>query len=386
MLKIVKQEDFMNFKNFISGKFKEQYKYKSFSPNFINQSFIWEDSEINILLEKANLMLGQLNAFTKLIPNVDIFIQMHIKTEANKSSKIEGTKTEIDEIIMPKDSIEPEKRDDWQEVNNYINAIGYSIKELENLPISNRLIKNTHKILLDKVRGEHKQPGEFRISQNWIGGSSIKNATFIPPHHTEVLELMSDLENFIHNEEVKVPHLIKIALIHYQFETIHPFLDGNGRIGRLLITLYLVGNGLLDKPSLYLSDFFEKNKMEYYDNLMRVRYKNDIINWIKFFLTGVIETSQKGIKTFQDIMALKQDIDNIILTMGKKAESASTLMDYLYEQPLITINLAVERLNVSKPTANTLIKDLEEKGILMEITGKQRNKLYVFNKYLQLFV
>lgn len=375
----------MNFKDFNAGQFIEQYQYKSFSPNEINQSFIWDDPEINTLLENATLMLGQLNAFTKLIPNVDIFIQMHINTEANKSSKIEGTKTEIDEVIMPKDVIEPEKRDDWQEVNNYIKAIAYSIEELKRLPISNRLIKETHKILLDSVRGEHKQPGDFRISQNWIGGSNISNATFIPPHHTEVLELMSDLEKFLHNEEAKVPHLIKIALIHYQFETIHPFLDGNGRIGRLLITLYLVSNGLIDKPSLYLSDFFERNKLEYYDHLMKVRYENKIEEWVKFFLKGVIETSDKGIKTFQNIMQLKQEVDSILLSFGKKAENAGALMEYLYQRPLITISQVVELLEVTKPTANALVKDLEKCNILKEATGRQRNKLYVFDKYLSLF-
>lgn len=375
----------MNFEDFKAGKFIEQYQYKSFSPSKINISFVWNDPEINILLEKATLMLGQLNAFTKLIPNVDIFIQMHIKTEANKSSKIEGTKTEIDEVIMPKDVIEPEKRDDWQEVNNYIKAINYSIEELKILPISNRLIKETHKILLDSVRGTHKLPGDFRVSQNWIGGSNISNASFIPPHHNEILDLMSDLEKFIHNQEIQVPHLIKIAIVHYQFETIHPFLDGNGRIGRLLITLYLVGNNLLDKPSLYLSDFFERNKLAYYEHLTKVRYEDKLQDWVKFFLKGVIETSEKGIKTFENIMKLKQEIDNTLYSFGKKAENANLLMDYLYKNPFITINIVVDILKVTKPTANSIIKSLEKSDIIKEITKKQRNKLYIFKKYIDLF-
>lgn len=375
----------MNLKDFIAGKFIEQYKYKSFSPNTINSSFTWDNTTINTLLEKANLMLGQLNAFTKLIPNVDIFIQMHITTEANKSSKIEGTKTEIDEVIMPKDVIDPEKRDDWQEVNNYIEAINYSIKELNTLPLSNRLIKATHKILLNSVRGEYKQPGEFRVSQNWIGGSNIGNATFIPPHHQEIQELMSDLELFLHNQDIHVPHLIKIAIVHYQFETIHPFLDGNGRIGRLLITLYLVSNQLLGKPSLYLSDFFERNKLTYYDELTKVRYENDIESWIIFFLRGVIESAEKGINTFENIMELKQKIDTKLYSLGKKAEKANLLMEYLYEHPIINTSRVVSLLETSKPTANALIKVLEENEILKEISGKQRNKLYVFNEYLMLF-
>ena len=375
----------MNLKDFNAGNFIEQYQYTSFSPNTINHSFIWDDPEINTLLEKANLMLGQLNAFTTFIPNVDIFIQMHINTEANKSSKIEGTKTEIDEVLMPKDLVEPEKRDDWQEVNNYVKAINSSIEKLSTLPLSNRLIKETHKILLNSVRGEHKQPGDFRISQNWIGGNNLSNATFIPPHHTEVMDLMSDLEQFIHNDDVSVPHLIKIALIHYQFETIHPFLDGNGRIGRLLITLYLVNNGLLDKPSLYLSDFFERNKLSYYETLTNVRYENKIEEWIKFFLKGVIETSDKGIKTFQGIMSLKQEIDTKLHSFGKKAENANKLMTYLYQRPMLSIATAVDLLEVSKPTATSLIKDLENNNILIEATGRQRNKVYLFNRYLSLF-
>jgi Fic family protein len=248
----------MNLKTYKSGTYKQQYRYKSFTPSKINHTFVWDDPQINTMLEDATRALGELNAFTMIVPNVDIFIQMHITKEANTSSKIEGTKTEIDEVLVAKEQIDPEKRDDWEEVRNYVRAINYGIDELERLPISNRLIRNIHAILLDSVRGKNKQPGEFRKSQNWIGGSNLTNAYFIPPHHNELDELMSDFEKFLHNEEIFVPHLIKIAIAHYQFETIHPFLDGNGRIGRVLITLYLVSNGLLKKPSLYLSDFIER--------------------------------------------------------------------------------------------------------------------------------
>jgi Fic family protein len=271
----------LNIKDFKSGTLRQEYQYKSFIPEMINHTFTWDDPQINTMLEDATRALGELNAFTMIVPNVDIFIQMHITKEANTSSKIEGTKTEMDEVLISKDQVDPEKRDDWQEVRNYIDAMNSAIKELETLPISNRLIKNIHAILLNSVRGEAKQPGEFRKSQNWIGGASLTTAYFIPPHHNEVNELMSDLEKFLHNEEIFVPHLIKIAIAHYQFETIHPFLDGNGRIGRLLITLYLVSNGLLKKPSLYLSDFIERNKSVYYESLTRVRTDNDLIHWIK---------------------------------------------------------------------------------------------------------
>ena len=375
----------MNIKDFKSGTLRQEYQYKSFIPEMINHTFTWDDPQINTMLEDATRALGELNAFTMIVPNVDIFIQMHITKEANTSSKIEGTKTEMDEVLISKEQIDPEKRDDWQEVRNYIDAMNSAIKELETLPISNRLIKNIHAILLNSVRGEAKQPGEFRKSQNWIGGASLTTAYFIPPHHNEVNELMSDLEKFLHNEEIFVPHLIKIAIAHYQFETIHPFLDGNGRIGRLLITLYLVSNGLLKKPSLYLSDFIERNKSVYYESLTRVRTDNDLIHWIKFFLEAVIVTANSGVKTFQDILSLKQEMDAIVVGFGKKAHNASKLLDYLYQRPIISISDIIEPLEVSKPTANSLVKEFEEKGILKEITGYERNKLFAFDKYLSIY-
>ena len=375
----------MNIKDFKSGTLRQEYQYKSFLPEFINHTFTWDDPQINTMLENATRALGELNAFTRIVPNVDIFIQMHITKEANTSSKIEGTKTEMDEVLIAKEQINPEKRDDWQEVRNYIDAMNTAIKELETLPISNRLIKNIHAILLNSVRGEAKQPGEFRRSQNWIGGASLATAYFIPPHYNEVGELMSDLEKFLHNEEIFVPHLIKIAIAHYQFETIHPFLDGNGRIGRLLITLYLVSKGLLRKPSLYLSDFIEKNKSAYYEALTKVRTDNDLIHWIKFFLEAVIVTANNGAQTFQNILALKQEMDALIVGFGKKAHNASKLIEFLYQRPIISISEIIEPLKISKPTANTLVKEFEVKGILKEITGYERNKLFVFDRYLTIY-
>jgi Fic family protein len=375
----------MNLKEFKSGTFRQEYQYKSFIPNTINHTFTWDDPQINTMLENATRALGELNAFTMIVPNVDIFIQMHITKEANKSSKIEGTKTEMDEVLISKDQIDPEKRDDWQEVRNYVDAMNYAVKELGTLPLSNRLIRKIHEILLSSVRGETKQPGEFRKSQNWIGGASLATAYFIPPHHNEVSELMSDLEKFLHNEEIFVPHLIKIAIAHYQFETIHPFLDGNGRIGRLLIPLYLVSNGLLKKPSLYLSDFIEKNKSAYYEALTRVRTDNDLTHWIKFFLEAVIVTAKSGVKTFETILSLKQEMDALIVGFGKKAHNASRLLEMLYQKPIVNMTDVGRELNLAKATVSSLIKDFEEKGILKEITGYERNKYYAFTRYLDAY-
>jgi len=229
-------------------------------PTPINDRWQWITPDINHLLESAAVKLGELNCFARLVPNIDLFIQLHVTKEAVVSSRIEGTQTNIDEALLPEEEIRPERRNDWKEVNNYITALNSAIEEFRHLPISSRLLKQTHKILLDSVRSEHKMPGEFRISQNWIGGASLADATFIPPHQEHVEALMSDLEKFLHNDDIKLPDLIRIGIAHYQFETIHPFLDGNGRIGRLLISLYLISAGKLDQPLLYPSVFFEKKR------------------------------------------------------------------------------------------------------------------------------
>lgn len=375
----------MDLQDFISGKHIKQIEYKSFSPEEINHEWIVSTPEVNKLLAEANRLIGELNAFSQIVPDVDFFITMHILKEATTSSRIEGTKTNMEEALVKEEDIDPEKRDDWAEVQNYITAINTSIKDLEKLPISNRLIKKTHQTLLSGVRGKHKIPGEFRTSQNWIG-ATLKDAIFIPPHHSEVIELMSDLEKFINDDEHQVPHLIKIAIAHYQFETIHPFLDGNGRLGRLLITLYLVSNDVLKKPSLYLSDFFEKNKAYYYDNLMSVRLTSNLVQWIKFFLVGVIETSKESIQVFKDIIALKTDIETKRLPkLGSKIENAQKLMKQLFQIPITDSKQVSELLEISPSTANRLIKELLELKILSELTGYKRNRKYMFTEYFKIF-
>ena len=290
----------MDFKEFTAGTYTQQYQYKSFGPSTINHEWTWSDPKINILLADASRKLGELNAFAASVPDVDIFVRMHVAKEATKSSAIEGTRTEIEEVVLQEQDVLPEKRDDWNEVQNYISAMNTAIERLKEMPLSTRTLKETHRTLLQDVRGEHKTPGEYRTSQNWIGGATLDDATFVPPHHSEVNALMGDLENFLHNPNIDVPRLVRIAIAHYQFETIHPFLDGNGRIGRLLITLYLVSEGLLSKPTLYLSDHLERHKTLYYDNLMLVRTRNDIGQWVKFMLAAVMETSDKGIETFRE--------------------------------------------------------------------------------------
>src|SRR6056297_3245339 len=323
-------------KQFKSGQYIRQGYYKNFQPEFINRQLQIDDMEILQLLSQADRELGRLDMYSKYIPNIELFISMHVLKEATQSSKIEGTQTNIDEALLEKEDLPENKRDDWEEVQNYTKAMEWAIEHLDKLPFSSRLIRETHRVLLQGVRGEKKQPGKFRISQNWIGGATIKDAVFIPPVHSSVPGLMSDIEKFIHNEELHIPELLKIGLVHYQFETIHPFLDGNGRVGRLIIPLYLVSKGILKKPILYLSDFFEKNRKLYYDNLTVVREKNDLGQWFKFFLVGVIETAKNGIKTFDGIMQLQKEVEIKLQTLGSRSHNAQLIIDYLYKRPIIT--------------------------------------------------
>ena len=376
----------MDIKDYQAGTYKQQYEYKSFSPEQINHAWEIADGEVQQLLSDADRVLGELNAFSQLVPDVDFFIRMHITKEATQSSRIEGTRTNMEEALLGAQDIEPEKRDDWQEVQNYVQAINAAIEQLKTLPLSNRLLKDTHQILMQGVRGERKQPGEFRNSQNWIG-VSLKNAVFIPPHQDEVPDLMSDLEKFLHNDTLHVPHLIKIAIAHYQFETVHPFLDGNGRLGRLMIALYLASFGLLHKPALYLSDYFERHKTEYVDRLMAVREANKIKEWLVFFLYGVRETAANSIQVFKDIIVLKERLGREVLPhfSTRRQENAQTLMQYLYQNPLVNIKEVAKMLGINTNTASALIYDFVKYGILAELTGKRRNRTFWFIDYVLIF-
>jgi Fic family protein len=376
----------MNINTFKSGNWIQQYQYKSFLPELVNHEWTWDDPLINTLLEQATQAIGELNAFSLIVPDVDLFIRMHVVKEANTSSRIEGTQTTMDEALSPKEMIRPERRDDWEEVQNYVDAMNQAIAELETLPLSNRLLKNTHKILLEGVRGTEKLPGEFRTSQNWIGGSSPSDAVFVPPQHTDIPDLMGDLEKFWHNDTIHVPHLIRIAISHYQFETIHPFLDGNGRIGRLLITLYLVCKGFLKKPTLYVSAHLEKHKGAYYDALTRVRESNDIGHWLRFLLTAIQTSAVKGKETFQQILSIRREVEHVTLSLGKKAENARLLLNHLYRNPIVTANEVADVLEVSHQTASLLIKDFERLDILEKSTKIDRSQTYAFAKYLSLFM
>ena len=376
----------MKIEAFQPGNYQQQFRYRSFLPSKVNLPWTWDSAEINTLLADANRHLGELNGLSLILSDVGQFIQMHVVKEAQISSKIEGTRTEMDEAVEENpDNIAPEKRDDWQEVRNYIAAMNQAIADLDHLPLSNRLLRRAHGKLLHGVRGEGKTPGEYRRSQNWIGGATLADAFFIPPYHEEVPELMSDLEALWHNEAISVPHLIRAAISHYQFETIHPFLDGNGRIGRLLITLYLVSHKMLGRPCLYISALLEKHRAAYYDALAAVRTRGDLLHWIKFFLVAVDETARKGVATLQAIHALKQRSSLQIAALNRRSSLAPRLLEFLFEKPSVSANQIAHQFEVSQPTAGRLIQDFMRLGILTHETGARRNRIYLFREYFDLF-
>ena len=377
----------MKLEEYKSGKYVKMNDYKAFIPSKINYNWGWDDTKLDKLLAEANRQIGELNAYSLLIPNVDLYIKMHVKIEANNSSRIEGTRTTVEEDLLDVTDINPEKRDDWEEVQNYVKATNYGVERIrEGFPVCTRLIREIHRILMQGVRGEHKTPGEFRVSQNWIGGSMPSTAVYVPPPHTEIAKCLSDFEKFINNEEIDTPDLIKIAILHYQFESIHPFLDGNGRIGRLLIPLYIQSKGMLEKSCLYISDYIERNKDTYYDMLTRVRTHNDMIGWIKFFLEAVIETSKTAKEKFRSVVELTMEMDKVIMDLSVKPENARKVLDVLYDEPIISRKKILEKIDIKPTTLNVTVNSLQERGIIQETTGYSRNQVFAFQKYIDLFL
>lgn len=378
----------MRIEGFIAGQYKIQNDFKTFYPTPINTGWEWDDPKIGFLLEQASAELGGLNSFSDLIPNVDVYIKMHIRTEANKSSKIEGTNTSIEEDFMKPEDISPEKRNDHEEVSNYIQALNYGIDRIVNddFPLCNRLICEIHGELMQGVRGKHKNPGEFRRSQNWIGGTMPSNAVYVPPNIIDMQELLSDFEKFINNDSLNVPHLIKIAIIHYQFESIHPFLDGNGRIGRLLIPLYLLSKKALDKPCFYISDYFENNRDAYYDALHRVRIYNDISHWIKFFLEAVIQTAKAAKLKFKNVVSLVEKYKSEALIMPGRAANNQKILESFFDKPYLTGREVQKFTGLSQPTVDKTISIMLDNNMLFELTGFGRNRIFVLHEYVDIFL
>lgn len=377
----------MDIQNFVSGEIRKGDNYEFFLPSRINHSWRWDSYHLNKLLEKANLSLGGLASYSELIPNIEVYIQLHIKTEAHNSNRIEGTKTTIEEDLMKVEDVSPEKRDDRIEVQNYINAMNLGIEKItvEKFPFSTRLIRDLHSELLKGVRGQNKTPGEFRKSQNWIGGSSPSNAMYVPPSKEYLDDLLTDFEFFINNDSLEIPILVKIALLHYQFETIHPFLDGNGRIGRLIIPLLLLENNILTKPCFYISNYLEKNRTRYYDALNRVRTENDLIGWIVFFLEAVIETSENAKNKFNKVVKLVDEYREYQFKLKGKPENIAKIFNALYNDPVLSISDMIQITGLSRSTVSSIVREMEKKQIIYELTNYSRNKLYLLREYFIIF-
>jgi Fic family protein len=371
-----------------SGKYKQQLKdevkYQAFMPELLPFP-LKVDPVMDDLLAKANLALGRLDGIAEAVPDVDFFILMYVRKEATLSSQVEGTQATFADVLKAEVRVEDnEVHKDVDEILNYITALNYGLKRLESFPLSLRLIREIHEKLLHGVRGEHKTPGEFRRSQNWIGGPTIETASYVPPPHQELNAILDNLEKFLHDKS-PIPILLKIGIAHSQFENIHPFLDGNGRIGRLLITFYLCQQETLKKPLLYISEFFKANRREYYDKLSAVHEKDEIESWLKFFLTGVAQTANNAVTTARKIVTLREKDMLAVSSFGRSAERGMGLLHALYKSPMVRISDVEKITGLENPNALVLVRKFVQKGILKETTGRQRNRVFAYTAYISLF-
>lgn len=367
---------------------KQSTGYQAFIPNkFPPDGLINWDENLILLLSQADQAIGGLNAIDQLIPDVDFFILMYIRKEAALSTQIEGTQATLLDLVKAEAKIsDNDTPSDVNEIQNYIKAMNYGIGRLKDLPLSLRLIREIHQVLLQGVRGQHRNPGEFRSSQNWIGGPTIETATFVPPPPHEMTQSLYDLEKFMNDEILKLPPLIKTALVHAQFETIHPFLDGNGRTGRLLITFYLYKLGVLPRPLLYLSDFFQNNRRNYYDKLNSYRFDKGVEGWLKFFLQGISQVSNEAVEKAKKITNIKEKDVQVVSGFGKNADAALTLLKKMYTFPIVNAKVVSKITGImSKSNVNSLIDKFVKSGILKEMTGRPRNRTFIYLAYTEQF-
>ena len=372
-----------------SGKYRTnlsgEVKYRSFVPSSLPPDLpLFFDEEMITLTANANQKLGVLEGKASHIPNIRLFTAMYVRKEALMSSQIEGTQATLKDILDP--TLDVNVNRDAADVINYIKATKAAIELLKTLPLCNRLLREVHEVLLSGVRGTEKKPGEFRRTQNWIGGtgSTIRTARYVPPNPEDMIEAMSDLEKYINNDGEAELLLIKAALIHYQFETIHPFLDGNGRIGRLLVTLFLLDKGVLSTPALYLSYFLKKNRIEYYDRMTEVRTKGNYEQWVKFFLRATIESAADAVDTMEELIALHERDMNRVKALGRAAGSAVRLLGYLEESPIIEIKRTASALGVSFNTVSSAVKRLCNVGILFQEGSASRSRIFQYKDYLDI--
>jgi len=341
---------------------------------------------VQVLLEQANQALGRLDGLASVLPDLSLFLYAYVRKEAVLSSQIEGTQSSLSDLVLFESAEAPGvPLEDVQEVSNYVAALGHGLDRLRGgFPLSLRLIREIHQVLLSKGRGSSKEPGEFRRSQNWIGGTRPGNAAFVPPPPDLVMECMGQLELFLHERPKELPLLVKAALVHVQFETIHPFLDGNGRLGRLLVTFLLCESGVLREPILYLSLFFKAHRQLYYDLLTRVRTEGDWETWIEFFLNGVKETSEQAVAAARRIVSLLEADRRKIEALGRRAASVLRVQQYAQTRPILSIGTAAEKIGVSFPTVSAAVAHLQQLGILNEITRKPRHRLFAYKAYMDI--
>jgi len=342
------------------------------------------DDEMIYLVSEANRFIGRLDEVTDTLISPSYFVYMYARKEAALSSQIEGTRATFSDLIKAEAGMADEVPNDVQEIENYVKAISYGFERLETLPLSLRLIREIHAILMTGVRGENKSPGEFRRSQNWIGGYSINTASYVPPSVDYLNGCLDNFEKFMHENDRMSP-LVKVALIHSQFEMIHPFLDGNGRVGRLLIAFYLAAKNILHKPTLYISKFIKRNQQAYYDCLSNIHIKGDYESWIKFFLTGVIETAKEAVEIARYITVLRENDLHKISVLGRTSENAMAIYEGLFDKPTISIEEAMAKLDISAATGGRLLERLCEEGILTNLDNRKRKKVFVYQNYIDVF-
>ncbi|MBR4720706.1 MAG: Fic family protein [Clostridia bacterium] len=357
-----------------------EIEYKSFRPAPLPVA-IEIDEEMISLLTAATKALATLDTLSSYIPNINMFVSMYVRKEALLSSQIEGTQATLEDVLDP--LIEKNENQNVADVINYIKATEFALERMNSLPLCNRLIKETHKVLMKDVRGQEKNPGEFRYSQNWIGaaGSTLKNARYIPPNPKDMEQAMSDLEKYINSDD-ETDLLIQAALIHYQFETIHPFLDGNGRVGRLLITMFLMEKKRLNMPALYISYYLKNNRIEYYDRMSEVRNKNNYEQWIKFFLRAIKESSEDAVETINKLSELHNKNTAIIESAGRASKTLKEIFGYLEKSPIIDIKKTSEELSLAFSTVSASVKRLVEYGILVQTNNVNRNRVFAYEEYI----
>lgn len=376
----------MNISNFRSGTWVEQFEYRSFFPTPVNDDWQWDDPQIDTLLAEANYRVGELNGLSAALPDLKLFRPMFVLKEALASSRIEGNGTILDEAILDdRDAIDSYRRNEWEDVRNHITAIDRVFFELDDLPLSNRLLCHAHETLLAGASGDQKTPGEFRRSQNWIGSGSLSDALFVPPHQGDLGILTTDLEAFWHDESIQAPELIRLAISHYQFVVIHPFLDGNGRVGRIFIALFLAQKGLLKEPLLNVSSYFDLFRDDYYDALTRVAGMSELDHWVRYFLRAVEKTAKHATQTLKAAHALREATHVAVEPFSDQSADPVRVIDYLFRKPIVTVEELSDQLELERDTVGGIVDELLAKEILFETAITDKSGFLVFKAYVALF-